>query len=130
MAGQSRWFGLISGFFLCGLMLCNVAFAGIAQTSFVCKGKLRGGYFELRVNADLNDRIELWSSSRLLRYSYEILSDYWDMKKSGLLSAKDCFVTYENHRGCIRNVTIMGSFLDELETVSFDSCGGYHQGCD
>ena len=100
------------------------------QTSFVCKGRLHGHYFEVRVNKDFNERIELWSSVPLRKYSYDILSDYWDSDKIGLLSAIDCFLTYENHRGCIRNVSITGSFLGEVETVSFESCGGYHQGCD
>ncbi|MFK7827770.1 MAG: hypothetical protein AB8G05_26725 [Oligoflexales bacterium] len=131
MFGYTTKFKLFGSFLVCCSLigLGSAALAGVAQTSFVCKGSFHGAYFEVRVNDELDDRITLWSGVPLRRYSYQVLSEYWDANGTGLLSAIDCFITYENDHGCIRNVEITGSFLDQLETVSFDNCGGYHQGC-
>lgn len=122
---------LFVAFLACSeFFLAGVSSGSVAQTSFVCKDRIDGHDFQVRVNAELKDQIEIRASLPLHQHSFRILSDYWDNDKTGLVSASNCFVTYENHHGCIRNVKVTGNFLKHIETLYFESCGGYHQGCD
>ena len=101
-------------------------FSSHASAAIVCEGKTKWGS-DIKVSLDLQKKEAIVETAALGSPKvYQNLSVYWDGHLTGLVTAEVFSMSYENHFGCIRNVTLITATQDRgaINTAIFANCKG------